>query len=117
MKYHWTYESWGDAYAPENADEIIDQANELIDLYAGTHDEDETSNYSETLWDTYCRTGSLSSEQIKSIRSSTGMSQARFSATYEIPIRTIQDWERGARTPPAYVIKLLELAAKKEDHR
>lgn len=56
-------------------------------------------------------------EQIKSIRSSTGMSQARFSAAYEIPIRTIQDWERGIRTPPPYVIKLLDLATKKEDHR
>lgn len=56
-------------------------------------------------------------EQIKSIRSSTGMSQARFGATYEIPIRTIQDWERGIRTPPAYVIKLLELAVQREDHR
>lgn len=58
------------------------------------------------------------SEQIKSIRSSTGMSQARFSEAYEIPVRTIQDWERGIRTPPPYVIKLLELAARKEeDHR
>lgn len=54
-------------------------------------------------------------EQIKSIRSSTGMSQARFSEAYEIPVRTIQDWERGVRTPPPYVIKLLEAATKKEN--
>lgn len=56
-------------------------------------------------------------EQIKSIRSYTGMSQARFGEAYEIPVRTIQDWERGIRTPPAYVIKLLELAVQREDHR
>lgn len=51
-------------------------------------------------------------EQIKSIRSSTGMSQARFAAAYEIPVRTLEDWERGVRTPPPYVIKLLEAATK-----
>lgn len=55
-------------------------------------------------------------EQIKSIRSSTGLSQARFAAAFEIPVRTLEDWERGLRTPPAYVVKLLELAAQKEDH-
>lgn len=55
-------------------------------------------------------------EQIKSIRRSTGMSQARFAAAFEIPVRTLEDWERGLRTPPAYVVKLLELAAKTEDH-
>lgn len=59
MKYHWTYESWGNANAPENADEIIDQANELIDLYARDHDEEETADYSARLWDAYCERGKI----------------------------------------------------------
>ena len=59
MKYFWSIESWGDAYPPENADEIIDRANELIEAFAESHDEEETANYSESLWERYCHTGSL----------------------------------------------------------
>ena len=57
--YYWSMDSWGDAYPPENADEIIDLANEMIDAYAEDHDEDETANYSERLWEHYCDTGRL----------------------------------------------------------
>lgn len=59
MKYYWSLESWGSDYAPENADEIINRANELIDAYAETHDEEETAAYSERLWDAYCTTGKI----------------------------------------------------------
>lgn len=59
MKYFWSIESWGDAYPPENADEIIDRANELIEAFAESHDDEETANYSESLWERYCSTGSL----------------------------------------------------------
>lgn len=59
MKYFWSIESWGDAYPPENADEIIDHANELIEAYAESHDDEETENFSESLWERYCHTGSL----------------------------------------------------------
>ena len=58
MKY-WSLESWGDAYPPENADEIIAAANELIGAYAETHGDEATNNYSEQLWDRYCANGSL----------------------------------------------------------
>lgn len=51
-------------------------------------------------------------EQIKAIRASTGLSQADFARVYEIPKRTIENWEAGSRTPPPYVIRLLELAVK-----
>lgn len=59
MKFYWTIESWGDAFPPENADSIIDRANELIAAYSETHDDDETANYSEQLWDRYCTTGEI----------------------------------------------------------
>jgi len=45
---------------------------------------------------------------IKDIRKLTGLSQAEFSEKYEIPKRTIEDWEAGVRKPPKYVLKLLE---------
>lgn len=38
----------------------------------------------------------------------TGMSQIEFSRRLGIPYRTIQDWLVQKRTPPDYVVKLLE---------
>ncbi len=46
--------------------------------------------------------------KVKEIRAKTGLSQAKFAAAYHIPMRTLQDWERAVRTPPDYVIELLE---------
>ena len=53
MKY-WTLESWGDAYPPENADEIIAAANDMIDAYAENHDDEATRIYSDDLWEYFC---------------------------------------------------------------
>jgi transcriptional regulator with XRE-family HTH domain len=38
------------------------------------------------------------------------LSQAKAAALLDIPLRTWEDWERGARTPPEYVIALIEMA-------
>ena len=51
---------------------------------------------------------------IKEIRSITGLSQAKFGAEYEIPKRTIEDWETGRRKPPEYLLKLLERAVRED---
>lgn len=51
---------------------------------------------------------------IKELRSLTGLSQKVFSDKYEIPKRTIEDWEAERRTPPEYVISLLERAVKED---
>lgn len=59
MKYLWDMESWGSGDPPENAEEIIARANEMIAEYARTHDDDATSDYSEMLWDRYCTRDSL----------------------------------------------------------
>ena len=37
-----------------------------------------------------------------------GLSQAAFGDRYNIPVRTIQDWESGRRKAPIYVLELLE---------
>lgn len=47
---------------------------------------------------------------IKNIRSLTKMNRAEFARFYEIPIRTLEDWESGRSKPPKYVEKLLILA-------
>lgn len=46
-------------------------------------------------------------EQIKSIRARTGLTRAAFAAEYDLPLRTLEDWEAGRRQPPPYVIRLL----------
>ncbi len=40
---------------------------------------------------------------MKAIRAHTGLSQKSFSAAYDLPRRTCEDWEAGARTPPGYL--------------
>ncbi|MBR5969841.1 MAG: helix-turn-helix domain-containing protein [Lachnospiraceae bacterium] len=42
------------------------------------------------------------------MRTQLGDTQSEFAARYQIPFRTVQNWEAGIRTPPAYVLALLE---------
>ncbi len=46
--------------------------------------------------------------RIKELRKRTGYTQTQFGALFGIPMRTIQDWELGYRTPPEYVINMIE---------
>ena len=44
---------------------------------------------------------------IKELRESTGMSRKEFSEHTGIPVRTLEDWEAGRRTPPEYIPRLI----------
>jgi putative transcriptional regulator len=44
---------------------------------------------------------------ITEIREMSRLSRAAFSRQYKIPVRTLEDWEAGKRTPPEYVLELL----------
>lgn len=44
---------------------------------------------------------------IKEARKNAGLTQAQFSKTFSIPLRTIEDWERGVSKPPAWSEKLI----------
>lgn len=44
---------------------------------------------------------------IKELRQQTGLSQTAFARYFEIPVRTVQDWEQGKRKPPEYLVKLM----------
>ncbi len=52
-------------------------------------------------------------EQVKAIRASTGLTQKAFAEKTGVPLRTVLSWETGARKPPEYAIRLLEIAVKK----
>ena len=52
---------------------------------------------------------------IKELRERTGMSRKDFSEHTGIPVRTLEDWEAGRRTPPEYIPKLIEYQLKYEE--
>lgn len=49
---------------------------------------------------------------IKELRSLTGLSQVKFAEKYNIPRRTIENWETDSRKCPEYVMQLLEFKVK-----
>lgn len=53
-------------------------------------------------------------EAIKALRASTGLSQKAFAEKFDIPRRTIENWEGGQTDPPGYVVKLIEKALEAE---
>ena len=42
------------------------------------------------------------------------MSQKDFAEYFNVPVRTLQDWEHGKRTPPEYVVELIKYKIEKE---
>ena len=51
---------------------------------------------------------------IKEIREYSGMNRAEFSRAYDIPIRTLEDWESERRKCPKYICKLLGRAVTED---
>ncbi len=47
------------------------------------------------------------SDRIKELRKKTGLSQSKFAAKFEIPVRTLQQWEQGISAPPEYLIRMM----------
>ena len=47
------------------------------------------------------------SNKIRELRESVGENRRQFSDHIGIPIRTLEDWEGGRRTPPAYIPRLI----------
>lgn len=52
---------------------------------------------------------------IKEMRAASGMTQQAFAEFFGIPKRTIEDWECSRRTPPEYLIKLIEYRLRNEN--
>ena len=51
------------------------------------------------------------SEEIRAIL---GISRAEFSRRYNIPIRTLEDWDAGKKNPPEYVMTMLERIVRED---
>ena len=45
--------------------------------------------------------------EIKKLREQTGMNRKEFCEFFDIPYRTVTEWERGNRNAPDYVLRLL----------
>lgn len=56
-----------------------------------------------------------SADKIRGLREQTGMTRKGFSLHIGIPLRTIEDWEAGRRTPPEYIPRLIEYQLKYEE--
>lgn len=46
---------------------------------------------------------------IKTLCEAHGISQTALARRFDIPLRTVQDWHAGRRTPPAYVVNMLSV--------
>lgn len=53
-------------------------------------------------------------QKIKELRESTGMNRKEFCEYFNIPYRTVTEWERDNRHAPEYVIRLLEYYIRAE---
>lgn len=54
-------------------------------------------------------------EKIRTLRQQTGMNRKDFSEHLGIPLRTMEDWELGRRTPPEYIPRLIAYQLKYEE--
>lgn len=54
------------------------------------------------------------SKKIKELRESTGMNRKEFCDYFQIPYRTVTEWERDNRHAPEYVLRLLEYYIRSE---
>ena len=54
------------------------------------------------------------SKKIKELRESTGMNRKEFCDYFQIPYRTVTEWERDNRHAPEYVVRLLEYYIRME---
>lgn len=74
--------------------------------------------YSKCVWYEMLQKGMISCMDIKDrlveIRKETGMNRREFAEYFEIPYRTLQDWELGNRQMPEYLLRLIAYKVKME---
>ena len=54
-------------------------------------------------------------KMIRELRESVGENRYEFSEHLGIPVRTLEDWEAGRRTPPEYIPRLIAYQLKFEE--
>ncbi|MDO5574776.1 MAG: transcriptional regulator [bacterium] len=53
-------------------------------------------------------------DQVRTLRESTGMNRKEFCAYFEIPYRTMTEWELGHRKLPDYVLRMMAYQVRME---
>lgn len=54
---------------------------------------------------------------LRELRAETGLSQTEFGKRLGgIPLRTIQNWESGVRTPPAWALELIAYRVENDEN-
>ena len=53
----------------------------------------------------------------KELREGSGMNKAKFAEYFEIPYRTVQNWEAGVNKCPDYLLKLLQYKLDNENKK
>lgn len=48
------------------------------------------------------------SEKIRALRTETGLNRKQFAEHFQIPLRTVEEWEAGRRKPPEYIPRLIK---------
>lgn len=48
------------------------------------------------------------SEKIRALRAETGLNRKQFAEHFQIPLRTVEEWEAGRRKPPEYIPRLIK---------
>ena len=55
-----------------------------------------------------------SRQELLELRQSTGMNRREFAEYFEIPYRTVQEWELGHRKMPEYLLRLMAYKIRME---
>ena len=53
-------------------------------------------------------------DHLITLRTTTGMTRKEFCEYFEIPYRTLQDWELGSRKMPDYLLRLMAYKSKRK---
>ena len=56
-------------------------------------------------------------KSIREICEEYGLSQTELAKKFGIPLRTVQNWHSGVRTPPPYVVAMIEKIMDRETPR
>lgn len=54
-------------------------------------------------------------DQLRKLRTSTGMNRREFAEYFGIPYRTVQEWELEHRQMPEYLLRLMEYKVRMEN--
>lgn len=54
-------------------------------------------------------------EELIQLKENSGMNWKQLSEYFDIPYRTIQDWEHGKREMPSYVLRLMQYKLRMDE--